>query len=105
MKILLVIGASSDTGRALIDAVAPDYDIIWAHYRTEGKLDALVLKYPDKIRPVRADLSITSEVQAMVDTIAGAGAEPDHIVHIPVAPYIISKFAKTGYCNEKTDML
>ena len=104
MKTLLILGASSDIGRALIEKVADSYDIIWAHYRTPGKLDELTDKYGDKVRPVFADLSSVDEVTSMVDILIGAGGEPDDIVHIPMAPYEIKKFAKTDYDSFESSM-
>ena len=104
MKTLLILGGSSDIGRALIESVVDSYDIIWAHYRTPGKLDPLVEKYGDKVRPVLADLSSADEVNSMVDILIGAGGEPDDIVHIPMAPYEIQKFAKTDYDSFETAM-
>ena len=92
MSVLLVLGASSDLGCALIDSVAERYDTIWATYRTMNeKLDALVRKYDGCVRPVHADLSDKEDIKTLIDSIS----YPDHIVHIPMAPYAVKKFVKT----------
>lgn len=124
MSVLLVLGASSDLGCALIESVAERYDAIWATYRSmNGKLETLVRKYDGRVRPIRADLSDKEDIEAMIDTIrrsagvsSGAGsasddsatpgaAIPDHIVHIPMAPYAVKKFVKTDEDDFESAML
>ena len=103
MSTLLVLGASSDLGCALIGSVAERYDTIWATYRTMNeKLDVLVKKFDGRVRPIHADLSDKEDIAAMIEIIrCGASPDndlslPDHIVHIPMAPYEVKKFVKTS---------
>lgn len=104
MSVLLVLGASSDIGIALIESVADKYERIWATYRTPNdRLDALIEKYPC-ISTIRADLSSKEDIAALIDTI-GTAALPDHIVHIPMAPYTVAKFAKTDTDALESSML
>lgn len=109
MSTLLVLGASSDLGCALIDGVAGRYDTIWATYRTQNdKLDLLAQKYAGVVRPVHADLSDKEDIACLIDTIRGSSTDwdysgsgsgesviPDHIVHIPMSSYMVKKFVKT----------
>lgn len=102
MSVLLVLGASSDLGCALIDSVAERYDTIWATYRTMNeKLEALVRKYDGCVRPVHADLSDKEDIKTLIDSISS----PDHIVHIPMAPYAVKKFVKTDEDDFESAML
>ena len=65
MKILLVTGASSDSGTALLRHIVCRYDLVWAHYRQMN--DALMELYqasPEKIRLVQADFLKRQYVEA-----------------------------------------
>lgn len=96
MSTLMVLGASSDIGTALIDLVASDYDIIWAQYRTyNDKLAALKSRYGERIRLLQANLRSKDDINGMITAVSDDGNEPDHIVHIPMAKYQITKFVKT----------
>ncbi|MBQ9334727.1 MAG: SDR family oxidoreductase [Lachnospiraceae bacterium] len=112
MSVLLVLGASSDLGCALIDSVAERYETIWATYRTMNEnLEALVRKHDGRIRPVHADLSDKEDIEELIDTVrrsagaASGAAIPDHIVHIPMAPYAVKKFVKTDEEDFEASML
>ncbi len=112
MSTLLVLGASSDIGLALIESVVDKYDLIWATYRTPNdRLDTLAEKHPDRIHTVRADLSSKDDINSLIAAIRNgsvlsehgaaqspdtiASAEPDHVVHIPMSPYSVTKFVKS----------
>ncbi len=102
MSVLLVLGASSDLGCALIDSVAVRYDTVWATYRTPNeKLEAITRKYDGRVHPIHADLSDKADIEAMIDKVSS----PDHIVHIPMAPYVVKKFVKTDEEDFEAAML
>ena len=82
-KTLLVTGASSEVGMALIKRVSGNYGRIWAHYRSSQEaVDGLVRDIGDKVLPVRADFSDVDSTGALIDTIISSGDLPDHIVHL-----------------------
>ena len=102
MSVLLVLGASSDLGCALIDSVAVRYDTVWATYRTLNEnLEAIARKYDGRVHAVQADLSDKADIEAMIDKVSS----PDHIVHIPMAPYVVKKFVKTDEEDFEAAML
>ncbi len=81
-KILLVVGASSDIGTALIKRVCGSYDKILAHCsKGADKIKALADAYGDKIVPLTADMGDIEEVRRMTAFIADNGLYPQHIVH------------------------
>ncbi len=138
MSVLLVLGASSDIGLALIESVIDKYDLIWATYRTvNDRLDKLAAGYPDVIRTIRADLSAKEDISNLISTIRrdseastpsayadispditassdrrvsscpdyGTASVPDHIVHIPMSPYSVTKFVKSDEDALESSML
>ncbi len=82
-KILLVTGASSETGCALIRKCAGMYSRIWAHYGCSiEELNALQREWGDRIIPIQADFSREGSVEEMLAQIGDADAYPDHVVHL-----------------------
>lgn len=99
-KVLLIIGASSDVGSALIKAVAEKYDIILSHYnQSEEIVENMRSELGDKIIPIQADLGVYESVVAMIEQIRILGYTPDHIVHIAAPKAVNLKFQKE---SEKT---
>lgn len=94
-KILLVTGASSDVGSALIADVAQGYDFVWAHYcNSSGRIESLQEQYKEKILPIRADFSSEVSTAEMIRRIGETGKYPDHIVHLSAPKTINKKFHK-----------
>ena len=90
-KILLVTGASSETGCALIRKCAGMYSRIWAHYGCSiEELNALQREWGDRIIPIQADFSREGSVEEMLAQIGDADAYPDHVVHL-AAPKTCNK--------------
>ena len=82
-RTLLVTGASSDVGSALIADIAQGYEYVWAHYcNSSGRIEALRERYKEKILPVRADFSSEESTAEMIRQIGETGKYPDHIVHL-----------------------
>lgn len=82
-RILLVTGASSEVGTALIRSAADKYDRIWAHYnRSLSEIELLMEEIGEKIAPVQADFSDENNTQAMIESIRASGALPGDIVHL-----------------------
>lgn len=81
--VLLVTGASSDVGHALICKIAGNYSRIWAHYnRSADVVAGLKKEFGDVIVPVQADFSDLASTRSMIDTVLASSACPDHIVHL-----------------------
>jgi 3-oxoacyl-[acyl-carrier protein] reductase len=95
-KTLLVIGASSDIGRALIARLAPRYTKIYAHYNAGVEaVQELQSQFGTKIIPVQADLLNAGAVSALTKQIAAEGV-PDHIVHLAAPKCIQQRFHQTS---------
>lgn len=97
-KVLLVTGASSDVGMALIRSVAGKYKKVWAHYHgsREG-IDELQRTFGDVIVPIQADFTSEESTQAMIDVIEASGELPDHIVHLSAPKAKNLQFHKTTW--------
>ena len=94
-RTLLVLGASSDVGCALIGAAADRYDTILAHYfHMNENLSALQADLGEKLIPLQADLSKRQKVEEMAAQIRGRGCLPDHIVHLAAPVCRNEKFAR-----------
>ena len=98
MKTLLVLGASSDMGMALIRRIHPDFDRIIAHYfHMNEELQDLKENVGEKMMLLQADLSAEEEVHALIRKIRESGASPSHIVHFPAPRCQNAKFHKIGW--------
>lgn len=97
-RTLLVMGASSDIGMALIRESLSDYDTIIAHYRTMSeKLSALAQQCGEKLVLVQADLSQDGDVESMIADIKGRGLAPSDIVLLPAPQFDHLRFHKIPY--------
>lgn len=92
--ILLVIGASSDMGMALIRKVHGNYDKIIAHYHhMSEKLSSLREEVGnDKMILLQADLSLEDSILNFIDQVKLISDCPSHIVHFPAPVCNNSKF-------------
>lgn len=97
-KILLVTGASSETGCGLIGQIADQYSAVWAHYHTsDGEIHRLRERFGEKILPVRADFSDPGAIEEMAAKILDSGKSPDHIVHLAAPKTFNLQFHKCGW--------
>lgn len=97
-KTLLVTGASSEIGTALIRKIESAYDMIYAHYnQTRENMDELISTYGDKIIPIQADFSNEDEVIRMINMIKDSGNIPNNIVHLPAIKAFNQKFHKQNW--------
>lgn len=95
---LLVLGASSDMGVALIEYVAEKYDVIIAHYcHMNDNLQKLKEKYYEKIVLLQADLSSDEDTKQFVSYVSEIEPAPSHIVHFPAQQIKVQKFVKTEW--------
>ena len=80
-KVLLVAGASSDVGAALIRKTGQQYETVFAHYRgSEEIINNLRKEIGERIVPVHADFSDCASTEKMISDIRNSGKSPDHIV-------------------------
>ena len=99
-KILLVTGASSDVGSALIRKTASSYGHIWAHYCSSPEVtERLAGEIGDRIKPVRADFSDPDSVKEMTALIEESGLIPDHIVHFSALKAFNKNFHKGSWSD------
>lgn len=97
-KTLLITGASSDIGSALIERIANNYEKIVCHYRTStAVIDELRSRFGDKIVPLQADFSDRESTLSFVQTVLQRGLVPSHFVHLPSMPNENAKFHKTKW--------
>lgn len=94
--VLLVIGASSDMGMALIRSSQSKYDRIIAHYNhMNEKLKRLCEDLGEsKITLIKADLSKEEEVFDLISLVQQQCDCPNHIVHFPAPICNNSRFHK-----------
>ena len=101
-NVLLITGASSDIGLALIrslvapkDGTAPFDGAIIAHARTGAqRLEALVGEMPSlagRIEILAADLAAETELAALIDTVKVRHGHPTHIVHLAATRLKLSR--------------
>lgn len=94
-KVLLVTGASSDVGSALIRELAGEYDCIWANYCSSAQNVADLREcFGEKVVPIQADFASQESTETMIRTILRDGREPDHIVHLSARKILNKKFHK-----------
>ena len=94
-NVLLVIGASSDMGEALIESAHEKYSVIYAHYRNMNEeLANLKERIGEKLVLLQADLSDEEQVRGLITEINGYGSMPTHIVHFAAPLFSNQKFQK-----------
>jgi 3-oxoacyl-[acyl-carrier protein] reductase len=96
--ILLVTGASSDVGSALIRRVAGNYDTVVCHYRNSAAvIEDLRSMFGKKIVPVQADFADEAATASFVQFILDSGLAPTHFVHLSSSSGSVNiRFAKTN---------
>ncbi len=103
--ILLVTGASSDLGSALIRDTYKNYKKIWAHYNSSAYIvEKLREEFGEVICPIQADFSSVDSTSAMIDTILISGELPDHIVHFSAPKARNLQFRKTTWDDYQIEL-
>ena len=100
-KTILVTGASSAVGKALIKKIAKEYDTVYAHYnRGEQAVSALRDALADegaKLVPLQADFASEEDTRAMIARIREEEAAPGHVVHLSAMRASWKKAAKFSW--------
>lgn len=105
-KCILVTGASSDVGMALIRKISVNYTFVIAHYNTSSEaIEQLIGELGEKIIPIQADFSKKESIEAMVNKISQKNLIIDHIVHLAAPKFHIRKFIKENIDEIRRDYL
>lgn len=97
-KNLLVIGASSDMGMAIILRLNKNYDSIIAHYHHMNEnLQSLKEQLGDKLICLQADLSDELQTRKLIDEIKRTRVLPSHIIHFPAPICNNQRFHKISW--------
>ena len=103
-KIILITGASSDVGSALIRKIACNYTHILAHYNSSRiVVDQLAEELGEKVIPVQADFSSTDSIAAMIEDITSRDLLPDHILHLSARKMQVLQFRKESVESFESD--
>lgn len=86
-RVLLVTGASSESGVAVVKKIYSDYKKIYLQFRSMNSslaslIDELVKKGID-VTALQADLSDDNDIEALIKEINDTGVMPDSIIHMP----------------------
>lgn len=98
-RTLLIVGASSDIGCALLSKLDGLYGTVFAHcHRSEAKLQSLAARLETpRVRILRADLRSEGDLARMVEEVRGAGASPDGFVFLAAPKYRVRRFKDTTW--------
>ena len=105
--IVLVTGASSDVGRALLEQLAGTDAVVYAHHRSSGdKLRAhlATLTGPAHFIPVQADFASDEQVDALIETLQRGHGCPNKIVHLAATPLVLERFSKLDWDAVQVDI-
>ena len=104
-RTLLITGASSDVGGALIRSAAKDFDTVIAHYRSMNpKLEALKEELDEKLVLICADFSKEEDITRFISEIREKGLEPTDIVLLPSPQMGNMKYTKILWDEFQTGM-
>lgn len=97
-NVLLILGASSECGIALIEKVIDRYDLVYAHYgHQQDNLVSLEKQYGEKLVLIKDDFSVEEAGYKVLKTIEEKDIYPNHVVHFPAPPYENIKFHKSSW--------
>jgi len=85
--VLLVTGASSETGVSTVSKLYKEYKKIYLQFRTmnpelAGLISRLVKEGTD-VTAIQADLSSDNDIDSLIKEINDTGVIPDSIIHLP----------------------
>ena len=104
-KIIMILGASSDLGVALIKNIEEQFDVIIAHYnKSDERLKLLKNEIGEKLHIVKGDFSDISAIDEFIIKAKLICEWPTHIVHLPAQKVEYCKFTKTNWNDVERDM-
>ena len=97
-KILLILGASSECGVAIIKQIHASYKFIYAHYAHNVEpLLPIKEELKEKLILIQDDFMADSAGGAILEAIESEFGYPDHVIHLPAVPYKNVKFIKSDW--------
>jgi 3-oxoacyl-[acyl-carrier protein] reductase len=104
-KTILITGASSDVGLALINSIHQDFDKIIAHYNSNlQQLETLRETIGDKMQLLQADFSSEHDTEYFIKNIENETGVLSHIVHLPASKVRNINFHKSNWAHVETDI-
>ena len=103
---ILITGASSDIGTALIRRILSGSDSVsvLAHYhQSRESLEMLQPQFPERLTLIQADFSIRASVEEMAERITTHPEVVDRIVHLPALRLKMERFSKLSYKRLQED--
>ncbi len=105
--IVLVTGASSEVGRALLVRLANTDAVIYAHYGSSGdklRSHLATLSGLAHFVPVQADLALDEDVEALIEILRQGHGCPNKIVHLAAMPLVLERFSKLDWDAVQSDI-
>lgn len=105
--VVLVTGASSDIGLALIQRLLArkEKPTVVAHYHTgRSRICDLRELGPDHIAPVEMDLTKTENFSEVLGRIEAEYGIPNQFVHLPAQKLVYERFSKFDLCRFHRDL-
>jgi 3-oxoacyl-[acyl-carrier protein] reductase len=106
-RMILITGASSDIGIALIRTlmVASDASTVLAHsFRGGDKIRALQAEFGERVQAVEADFTDADSVKAMAEDILTRFGAPHSGVHLPALRLSYERFTKFNWERFSSDL-
>jgi len=102
MRKILILGASSELGQALITAIDGQYDEVICHYRSNEKaLSSLQKDLKSQLTLIQADFALETSTRDFVNQIA-ATQDIVAVVHLPSIPVDPKAFKKSSWNETQT---
>lgn len=105
-RALLMTGASSAIGAAVLRRVGASYDVVFAHYKGRREtLDAFAREHPGvEVLPLQADFKVESDVDAMLEAVAARGVAPSALVHLAAPAYEFIRFKELSWARVQEEI-
>jgi 3-oxoacyl-[acyl-carrier protein] reductase len=98
--IVLVTGASSQIGCALLTKMASAEGVVYVHYRSgleKLRSNLAAMSGPAHFVPVQADFASEEQVEMMIEVLRRGHGCPNKIVHLVTTPFVLERFSKLDW--------
>lgn len=103
-RTILITGASSGIGRALVSELAKEPCRILAHYNAADPSAILEESGEAEIHRLKADLTSEDAVRKLIEQIGDLCEYPDAFVHLPARKLMFERFAEARWDAVSRDM-